>query len=142
MTAEVSDRSWHAKGLGLIGIEERVREFGGSFEIQSGTGAGTQFCGPIRLARRTGCLSLIRVLVADDHGVVRKGSRFLLTQQPNIEVVGEAEDGREAVRLRRKRVPHVVIMDIAMPQLNGLDARPRLRNEPKHRGHYSEHVLG
>jgi DNA-binding NarL/FixJ family response regulator len=71
-------------------------------------------------------LSPIRVLVADDHGVVRKGLRFLLTQHPNIEVVGEAEDGREAVRLAAETRPHVVIMDIAMPQLNGLDAAAQI----------------
>jgi two-component system, NarL family, response regulator NreC len=71
-------------------------------------------------------LNRVRVLLADDHGVVRKGLRFLLTQDPDIEVIGEAEDGREAVRLASETQPNVVIMDIAMPQLNGLDAATQI----------------
>ena len=68
----------------------------------------------------------IRILLADDHGVVRKGLRFLLTQDPEIEIAGEAEDGREAVRLAAELLPNIVIMDIAMPQLNGLDAAQQI----------------
>jgi two-component system, NarL family, response regulator NreC len=68
----------------------------------------------------------IRVLLADDHGVVRKGLRFLLSQDPAIEIAGEAEDGREAVRLATELQPSIVIMDIAMPQLNGLDAAAQI----------------
>jgi DNA-binding NarL/FixJ family response regulator len=71
-------------------------------------------------------MSAVRVLLADDHGVVRKGLRFLLTQDPGIEIAGEAEDGREAVRLAAELQPTVVIMDIAMPQLNGLDAAAQI----------------
>jgi two-component system, NarL family, response regulator NreC len=71
-------------------------------------------------------MSAIRVLLADDHGVVRKGLRFLLTQDPGIEIAGEAEDGREAVRLTAELQPAVVIMDIAMPLLNGLDAAAQI----------------
>jgi DNA-binding NarL/FixJ family response regulator len=69
---------------------------------------------------------MIRVLVADDHGVVRKGVRFLLAQEPDIEVVGEAENGRDAVRLSSELVPDVVLMDIAMPLLNGIDAAAQI----------------
>ena len=71
-------------------------------------------------------MSAIRVLLADDHGVVRKGLRFLLSQDPEIEIAGEAEDGREAVRLTAETNPAVVIMDVAMPQLNGLDAAAQI----------------
>ncbi|MBI2686880.1 MAG: response regulator transcription factor [Acidobacteria bacterium] len=71
-------------------------------------------------------MSPIRVLLADDHGVVRKGLRFLLTQDPSVEVAAEAEDGREAVRLASELQPNVVIMDIAMPLLNGLDAAAQI----------------
>jgi DNA-binding NarL/FixJ family response regulator len=74
----------------------------------------------------------IRVLLADDHGVVRKGLRFLLSQDPAIEIVGEAEDGREAVRLAAELLPSIIIMDIAMPQLNGLDAAAQItKSNPK-----------
>lgn len=68
----------------------------------------------------------IRVLLADDHGVVRKGLRFLLERQPDMEIVGEAADGREAVRLAEAANPDIVIMDIAMPLLNGIEAAAQI----------------
>ena len=68
----------------------------------------------------------IRVLLADDHGVVRKGLRFLLEQQPGIDIVGEAGDGREAVRVAAETDPDIVIMDIAMPLLNGIEATAQM----------------
>ena len=64
----------------------------------------------------------ITVLLADDHTVVREGLRVLLEMDDDIEVVGEAKTGREAVQLTRKLLPAVVVMDIAMPLLNGLEA--------------------
>lgn len=64
----------------------------------------------------------ITVLLAEDHRVVREGFRSLLTQESDIEIVGEAANGRAAVELARKLRPDVVIMDIAMPLLNGLEA--------------------
>jgi len=69
---------------------------------------------------------MIRVIIADDHGVVRKGVRFLLQQENDIEIVGEAEDGRDAVRLAKDTTPDVLIMDIAMPQLNGIEAAAQI----------------
>lgn len=64
----------------------------------------------------------IRILIADDHGIVRKGLRLQLEQNTAFEVVGEATEGREAVRMAEELVPDVVIMDIAMPNLNGIQA--------------------
>jgi DNA-binding NarL/FixJ family response regulator len=64
----------------------------------------------------------IRVLIADDHPVVRDGLRFLLEAQGDIEVIGDSADGREAVQSVRRLAPDVVIMDIAMPELNGIEA--------------------
>jgi RNA polymerase sigma factor (sigma-70 family) len=68
----------------------------------------------------------IRVLIADDHGIVRKGLRLQLEQNPAFEVVGEATEGREAVRMAEELLPDVVIMDIAMPNLNGIQATAQL----------------
>jgi two-component system response regulator NreC len=63
-----------------------------------------------------------RILLADDHGITRQGLRSLLEKESDIEVVGEAENGREAIDLVRKIAPDMVIMDITMPNLNGIDA--------------------
>jgi DNA-binding NarL/FixJ family response regulator len=64
----------------------------------------------------------ITVLLADDHTLVRQGLRVLLEAQPDIRIIGEAGDGREAVQLSNQLKPDVVVMDIAMPLLNGLEA--------------------
>jgi len=64
----------------------------------------------------------IRVLLADDHKIVRNGLRTLLESQPDLEVIAEAEDGRTTIQLATKLQPHIVIMDIAMPGLNGIEA--------------------
>jgi two-component system response regulator NreC len=75
---------------------------------------------------------MTKVLLADDHGVVRKGLRFLLEQEADFKVAGEAADGREAVRLARELSPDVIVMDIAMPQLNGIDATAQIvRQNPR-----------
>jgi DNA-binding NarL/FixJ family response regulator len=64
----------------------------------------------------------IRVFLVDDHAIIRDGLRLILESQADITVVGEASDGRQAVREVRKVCPDIVIMDIAMPELNGIDA--------------------
>jgi two-component system, NarL family, response regulator NreC len=71
-------------------------------------------------------VSKVRILIADDHGIVRKGLRLQLEQHEDFEVVGEASDGREAVRAADELKPDVVIMDIAMPNLNGIQAAAQL----------------
>ena len=71
-------------------------------------------------------MSAVRILVADDHGVVRKGLRLILERHEGFEVVGEAADDREAVRLSEELMPNLVIMDIGMPQLNGIDATAQI----------------
>jgi DNA-binding NarL/FixJ family response regulator len=67
-----------------------------------------------------------RVLIADDHGVVRKGLRLLLEQYSEIVVVGEASNGREAATMAATLSPEIVVMDVAMPILNGIDAAEQI----------------
>ncbi|MHC4575366.1 MAG: response regulator, partial [Planctomycetota bacterium] len=64
----------------------------------------------------------IRILLADDHKITREGLRSLLEKESDMKVVAEAEEGRTAVRLTRELAPHVVIMDVTMPDLNGMEA--------------------
>ncbi|MBK5290180.1 MAG: response regulator transcription factor [Acidobacteriia bacterium] len=69
---------------------------------------------------------MIRILIADDHGVMRKGLRLQLEQHEGVDVVGEASDGRGAVRLADELRPDLVIMDIGMPNLNGIEATAQI----------------
>jgi DNA-binding NarL/FixJ family response regulator len=71
----------------------------------------------------------IRVLIADDHAIVREGVHQLLSQQTDIEVVGEAADGAQALALARQLQPDLVLMDIGMPGMNGLEATRALKAE-------------
>jgi len=71
----------------------------------------------------------IKILLADDHGIVREGLRFLLKKEADIKVVGEAEDGLKALELVRQLLPDIIIMDITMPNLNGVDATRQIINE-------------
>jgi two-component system response regulator NreC len=68
----------------------------------------------------------LKVLIADDHGVVRKGLRLVLEQYPELEVIGEAANGREAVMMAATLLPRVIIMDVAMPLLNGIEAAEQI----------------
>lgn len=77
---------------------------------------------------------MIRVLLADDHTIVRQGLKLILSAHSDIEVVGEAANGNEAIELARKLTPDIIIMDVAMPEVGGIDAtrkitaaNPRLR---------------
>lgn len=73
--------------------------------------------------------SKIRILIADDHTLLRNGICAILEDEPDMQIVGEASDGREAVRLATQLKPHVLLMDIAMPLLNGLEATRQIKRE-------------
>ena len=71
----------------------------------------------------------IKVFIADDHQIVRQGLRTLLEREPDLEVVAEAENGRSTVRLARESHPEVIIMDVAMPDMNGIEATRQIISE-------------
>ena len=69
---------------------------------------------------------MIRILLADDHAMVRQGFRLILNSQPDMEIVGEAGNGREAVEMAEKLQPDIIVMDVAMPELNGIEATRKI----------------
>jgi len=77
-------------------------------------------------------MKAIRILLADDHAVVRQGFKMILGAQPDLEIVGEAGNGREAVELAEQLKPDIVVMDVAMPELNGIEATRRIADSVPH----------
>jgi len=71
----------------------------------------------------------IRIIIADDHQIVRQGLKVLLEKEPDMEVVGEAEDGPSTVKMAKQLAPHVILMDIKMPDLNGIEATRQILSD-------------
>ena len=71
----------------------------------------------------------VRIMLADDHTIVRQGLARLLEEQPNLKVIGEATNGRDAIEKAQQLKPDILIMDIAMPRLNGIEAAKRIRKQ-------------
>ncbi len=131
--------------LGLLGMRERAGLVGGKVTIRSNAGGGLKVTaslpmGPARpvtgmstdlipghpLASKPRDRGDIRVLLVDDHSLVRAGLRRVLEQAPDIRIVAEARDGREALDSYQEVAPDVVVMDISMPEMDGMEASKRL----------------
>ncbi|MEW6753891.1 MAG: response regulator, partial [Candidatus Latescibacterota bacterium] len=138
-------------GFGLFSIRERLDLIGGGLEVRSAPGQGSRFvltaplgegaqvaarAAPDRPAasRRPPLAALgpgrrVRVVLADDHVVMREGLARLLEGEPDMEVVGQASDGQMAVELARRFRPDVVLMDLSMPAVGGIDATRAIHQE-------------
>jgi len=138
---EATQRS--SGGFGLLSMRERLDAIGGTLAIRSAQGRGTRATLLVPISRPaagtdvdslesdppTDSTSRIRVVLADDHEIVRKGLRSRIQKEPDLEVIGEAGDGEVALALARDLRPDVVIMDISMPRMSGLEATRRITKE-------------
>jgi DNA-binding NarL/FixJ family response regulator len=114
--------------MGLIGMRERAPLLGGTFEIESSPGLGTTVFARIPLNRKEQeRMNKVRIILADDHTVLRQGLTLLINKQPDMEVVGDAGDGPSAVRLAQELKPDLIVMDVSMPEMNGLEATKQLK---------------
>jgi CHASE1-domain containing sensor protein/CheY-like chemotaxis protein/anti-sigma regulatory factor (Ser/Thr protein kinase) len=145
------EKTHAGESLGLFSLQQRLEILGGSLEIETRRGGGTAIWlrAPMQSqfepttgmmeqrhitreqdsSRLGGALRRLRVVLADDHAIVREGLRNLLRDEADMDIVGEAADGEEAVALTRKLRPDVVVMDISMPRLNGIEATRRIKAE-------------
>jgi CheY-like chemotaxis protein len=142
------------RGFGLFSIRERLSFMKGKMEIASAPGKGSCFTlmvptqqtadgaksfpsesqcpHPVQEAQVSSDEGAIRVLLADDHTLFRDGIARLLEREPDIEVVGQAGDGLQAIELARKLTPHVILMDIGMPHVSGIEATRVIHQEAPH----------
>jgi len=136
-------------GFGLLGIRERLELVGGRLEIASAPREGSRFVLTVPLPvvpaegmaprppvaprgevqRASPAAPRLRVLVVDDRALVRRGFATLLAGEPDLTVVGEAANGQMAIELTRQLAPDVILMDISMPVLNGIEATRTIHAE-------------
>ncbi len=137
------------RGLGLLTIRDRLDSVGGSLQVESARGQGSRFhltvplaeptrqespaparCGPgPALSPRTRQDRPIRVLLVDDHAVVREGLASLLEDHANLEVVGQAVNGRDAIEKVSRHKPDLVLMDYSMPEMDGAEATGHIKSQ-------------
>ena len=110
------------EGHGIIGMRERAAALGGWLTAGPRAGGGFRVLAELPAPGRRGAMTAVRVLLADDQELVRAGLRMMVDSAPDLAVVAEAATGRQAVRLAREARADVVLMDIRMPELDGLAA--------------------
>jgi PAS domain S-box-containing protein len=129
-------------GFGLFNISERIDFLGGNFEIESKPGKGTKvkLSFPVKIEKdvegqpqpqlqpqpQPGTHK-IKVLLADDHQIMREGLRKIINEEADLTVAGEAANGREAVEMAREIQPDVIVMDVDMPEMNGIQATRQIK---------------
>ncbi len=126
-------------GMGLLGMRERVASLRGWLSFEPGPQGGSALRVVISLHCRRSAGAGARgmsgtgatILLVDDHSVVREGYRSVLEKQPGLRVVAEAADGAEAYRLLKSETPDLVIMDLSMPGIGGIEAVRRIRQWDK-----------
>ena len=118
-------------GLGLPGMRERLTLIGGEFEVESSIGVGTTIFAriPSGAEEGRGVSKKSRIVLADDHPIVLGGLRNLIQAEPDLELVGEASSGLAALKVIREQEPDVAVIDISMPELNGIMVSRRLSKE-------------
>lgn len=137
--------------MGLFGIRQRLAHIGGEMEIDSAPGAGSRFKLRVpavptaapevyikptapkerqkKAAKPSSVTERCRVLIVDDHEILREGLAELLQLEPEIQVVGEAADGPQSILLARNLVPDVIVMDVNLGEMSGIDATRRILND-------------
>ena len=120
----------------MVGMRARARQLGGELTVESPREGGLRIRVevPVKLRSRQGEThdKKIRVLLADDHAILRKGVGMSVNAQPDMEVVGEAKTGREAIQEAIELKPDIVVMDVSMPDLNGIEGTRQICEQLPH----------